>query len=80
MFPKISKNTWRFTSVHTCIKDLPVYKEINKKYMYIEQVGFFNYYSSLFFSLRNQTKHLIKGITVYMCSRVLNYKPKELYF
>lgn len=34
-FPKISKNTQRFTSVHTCIKDLPVYIEINKKYMYI---------------------------------------------
>lgn len=40
MFPKISKNTRRFTSVHTCIKDLPVYIEINKKYMYIKQVGF----------------------------------------
>lgn len=35
MFPKISKNTRRFTSVHTCIKDLPVYIEINKKYIYI---------------------------------------------
>lgn len=40
MLPKISKNTRRFTSVHRCIKDLPVYIEINKKYMYIKQVGF----------------------------------------
>lgn len=34
-FFKISKNIRRFISVYICIKDLLVYIEINKKYMYI---------------------------------------------